>query len=267
MPARFSRLRFSAIFVSISFIMETESGAQSDPLIDALFSAGAHFGYRRSKRHPTAAPFIFGAKGTVEIFDLEKTHTALAAAEEFVRELGKRNRVLLFVGGKSEASMAVRAGAERIGMPSVSGRWIGGTLTNFAQIRARVERMLDLIAQRERGELAKYTKKEALLIGREITRLQALFGGITLLPQLPDALFVVDPRKEHTAVTEARKKNIPVVALANTDCDFTALTYPIPGNDAARASIAFFVERIAAAYESGKSQATISALSNQPALV
>lgn len=226
----------------------------SDPLIEALFGAGAHFGYRRSKRHPTAAPFIFGAKGTVEIFDLERTKEALLAGETFVRELGALGKTLLFVGGKHEASVAVKEGAERIGQPYVAGRWIGGTITNFSVIRSRVDRMLDLVREREQGEFAKYTKKEALLLSREIERLEVLFGGIKSLLQLPAALFVVDPSKEHTAVTEARKKGIPVVALTNTDCDFKMVTYPIPGNDAARASIAFFVGRIADAYAAGKKE-------------
>lgn len=225
----------------------------SDPLIDALFSAGAHFGYRRSRRHPNAAPFIFGAKGTVEIFDLEKTKIALAAAEDFVSALAKAGKTILFVGGKKEAADAVATGASALGMPFVASRWIGGTLTNFGQIRGRVDRMLDLIQKRDKGELAKYTKKERLLIDRDIARLDELFKGLVPLVALPAALFVIDPRAEETAVREAKKQKIFVVALANSDCDMNAVAYPIPGNDAARASVAFFVERIVKAYEEGKS--------------
>src|SRR3989338_6824215 len=147
----------------------------NDPIIDALFSAGAHFGYRRSIRHPTAAPYIFGAKSGVEIFDLEKTKTALEKAEAFVKDISKSGKVLLFVGGKSEAKEAVKAGAGKLGMPAVFRRWIGGALTNFANIRARIDKMLDLISKREKGELAKYTKKERLLIDREVAKLQEMF--------------------------------------------------------------------------------------------
>src|SRR3989338_4219432 len=127
----------------------------TDPIIDALFAVGAHFGYRRSRRHPSAAPVIFGAKGTVEIFDLEKTKNALIAAEDFVTGLAKAGKTLLFVGGKKEAAEAIVSGATALGMPYVASRWICGTLTNFGQIRGRVDRMLDLRAKREKGELAK----------------------------------------------------------------------------------------------------------------
>ena len=227
----------------------------TDAVIDSLFSVGAHFGYRRAKRHPTAAPFLFGVKGGVEIIDLPQTKKALLAAEEFVKGLAHSGKTLLFVGGKREASEAVRLGAEKVGMPFVSGRWIGGTLTNFGQIRSRIDKMLDLGAKREKGELAKYTKKERLVIDREVTRLEELFHGLIPLAALPAALFVVDPGREHTAVGEARKRDIPIVALASSDCDMSLLNYPIPGNDASRASISFIVERIAAAYEAGKSEA------------
>ncbi len=224
----------------------------NDPIIDALFAVGAHFGYRRSKRHPTAAPFIFGAKSGVEIFDLEKTKPALQKAEEFVTNLARLGKVLLFVGGKNEARDVVKNGARKLGMPAVFGRWIGGTLTNFSNIRARIDKMLDLTSKREKGELVKYTKKERLLIDREITRLEELFGGLVPLKGMPGGVFVVDPGKEHIAVTEAKKEGIPVIALASSDCDLSKIDYVIPGNDASRQSIAYFVERIVAAYEAGK---------------
>ncbi len=226
----------------------------ADPVIDALFAVGAHFGYRRSRRHPSAIPFIFGVKGGVEIFDLEKTKSALAAAEDFVSGLAKAGKTILFVGGKKEAAEAIAAGATALQMPYVSSRWIGGTLTNFGQIRGRVDRMLDLLSKREKGELAKYTKKERLLIDREIERLDELFRGLLLLMALPAALFVVDPRAAETAMREAQKQKIPVVALANSDCDMSAIAYPIPGNDASRASITFFIDRIVKAYQSGMVQ-------------
>src|SRR3989344_3470141 len=231
---------------------ETKSHT-NDPVIDSLFGAGAHFGYRRSKRHPTAAPYIFGAKSGVEIFDLEKTKAALEKAEAFAKSLAQGGKVLLFVGGKSEAREAVKNGAGKLGMPAVFGRWIGGALNNFANIRARIDKMLDLISKREKGELAKYTKKERLLIDREVAKLEEMFGGLVPLKGMPGAMFVIDPGKEYIAVTEAKKENIPVIALASSDCDFSKIDYAIPGNDASRASIAFFVEKIVKSYEEGKS--------------
>lgn len=229
-----------------------------DPVIDALFSVGAHFGCRRSRRHPSAAPFIFGVKGTVDIFDLEKTTQALAAAEAFVSGLAKDGKVILFVGGKKEASEAVAAGAAALGLPYVASRWIGGTMTNFGQIRGRVDKLLELTEKREKGEFAKYTKKERLLIDREIERLTELFRGLIPLQALPAALFVIDPRTEETAAREAKKQGIPVVALANSDCDMRAAAYPIPANDASRASIAFFVDKIVKAYGAGKSKDAVN---------
>lgn len=237
----------------------TEAKSQTnDPVIDALFSVGAHFGYRRSKRHPTVAPFIFGVKSGVEIFDLEKTKMALEKAEAFISALSKSGKTLLFVGGKNEAREAVKAGAAKLGMPAVFGRWVGGSLTNFANIRARIDKMLDLTSKREKGELIKYTKKERLLIDREITRLEELFGGLVPLKGMPGAMFVVDPGKEHIAVTEAKKEGIPVVAVASSDCDISRIDYVIPGNDASLQSIAFFVNKIVEAYEAGKSKEAFS---------
>ena len=232
--------------------MESEVKIANDPLIDSLFGVGAHFGYRRSKRHPTTARFIFGTKGGIEIFDLEKTKPLLEEAEVFVKNLSLVGKQILFVGGKSEAKAAVAAAAERLSQPYVAGRWIGGTLTNFKEIRGRIDKMLDLRSKREKGELVKYTKKERLLIDREIERLETLFSGLISLKSLPGAMFVVDPRKEAIAVTEARKEHIPVIALASSDCDLSLIDHPIPGNDASRASIAYFLERIAKAYEDGK---------------
>ncbi len=238
----------------LSFHSMTEAKVtSSDPIIDTLFSTGAHFGYRRSKRHPTTSAYIFGAKSGVEIFDLEKTKASLQKAEEFVRTLAKEGKTLLFVGGKNEARDAVKAGATKLGMPAVFGRWIGGSLTNFANIRARIDKMLDLVSKREKGELVKYTKKERLLIDREVVKLEAMFGGLVPLKGMPGAMFVIDPGKEHIAVTEAKKEGVQVIALASSDCDFSKVDFVIPGNDASRASIAYFIDRVVLAYEGGKS--------------
>ena len=228
----------------------------NNPVIQTLFSAGAHFALPKSRRHPTASPFIFGAKNHLEIFDLESTNTALLKAEEFVRSIAQMGKQILFVGGKQEAREAVKRGAIAAGMPYVAGRWLGGSLTNFPQMRKRVERFEKLIAERESGELAaKYTKKERLLIDPEISRLEEAFGGVVSLKQLPAALFVIDSKREHIAVAEAAKVKIPVVSLSNSDCDFKEITCPIPGNDSAKASIEFFVNQMVMAYRDGSKKA------------
>ncbi len=224
----------------------------NDPVIDALFKVGAHYGYAKTRRHPSTAPYILGLKNRVEIINLEKTKALLDAAKAFVKTLGAEGKTLLFVGGKHEAADAVRLGAMEAGMPHVSGRWIGGTLTNFAQIRSRVDMLLDLKVKREHGELAKYTKKEQLLISRDIEKLEELFGGLVGMKALPAALFIVDPKEEKTAAGEALRLKIPVVALASSDCDVSNIAHPIVANDSSMGSIKHFVNEVVKAYNEGK---------------
>ena len=231
----------------------TEQDKKSQtPSVDAMFKVGAHYGFIKSRRHPTTKPFIFGVKNRIEIFDLEKTSTQLETAIEFVKKTAAAGKQIVFVGSKSEARQAVKEAADRIAQPYVASRWIGGTLTNFEVIRKRVEKLLDLTSQKEKNELAKYTKKERLMIDREIERLNDLFGGITSMAHLPAALFVIDPKKEHIAVAEAIEKKIPVIALAGSDCDISNISYPIVANDASIDSVAYFADKISAAFAEGK---------------
>ena len=168
----------------------------NNPNIEAMFKAGAHYAFARSKRHPTTAPYIFGVKNRVEIFNLEETDILLNKALEFVKAIAATGKHILFVGGKSESQEAIRKGALTLGLPHVAGRWIGGTLTNFGEIRRRIEKFERLTVEREKGELTKYTKKERLLIDREIANLDRFFGGLVLMKEKPAALFVIDPPKE-----------------------------------------------------------------------
>lgn len=217
-----------------------------------LYDAGAHVGYARTRRHPTSAPFLYSTKDRTDIFNLEETEKRLSTAAEFAASLAQAGKTLLFVGGKHEAASSVRSGAESAGLPFVAGRWIGGTLTNFRNIRKRIDRMEKLMKDRESGELEKYTKKERLMIDREIEELQGRFGGITNLRDLPAALFVVDSRHEKTAVEEANQMRIPVISLASSDCDFSKVQFPIPANDTSVKSIALIVDAVAGAYSAGK---------------
>lgn len=229
-----------------------ETSTQNKERIDELFNVGAHFGFVRSRRHPSMKPFIYGMKNKIEIFDLEQTLEELDKTLEYVRNLGRDGAMVLFVGGKSEAREAIRNGAESLDMPYVAGRWIGGSLTNFGEIRKRVQKLEDLQSQKEKGELAKYTKKERLLIDREIEKLTRLFKGLTNLKQMPKAMFVIDPKREHNAVKEAQGLGIPVVALAGSDCDLNEVDRAIPANDASVPSIAYFVGKVVAAYKEGR---------------
>ncbi len=231
--------------------MAVEMTKQENELTEKLFKAGMHFGYSKSRRHPSVSPFIFGTKNRVEIFNLGATSEFLSNAKEFIKNLGKNRKTVLFVGGKQEGIDAVKKAGEKINMPNVPGRYIGGTLTNFPQIRKRVEKLEKLLGEKETGELNRYTKKERLLIDREIDRLEHDFGGIRKLKELPAALIVIDPKKEINAVKEARILNIPVVALLNSDCNLREVEYPVPGNDSLKSSIAVFLDEIVSAYEDG----------------
>jgi small subunit ribosomal protein S2 len=227
--------------------------------IEAMFEHGLHFGYLRSKRHPSVKPFIFGTKNRVEIFDLTETEKQLAKAESFVEELGKEGKRLLFVGGKPEARDAIEKAGITLSLPYCASRWIGGTITNWQEIRKRLERLAELSGGRERGDHAKYTKWERLAIDDDVRALEENFGGIKDMKELPHALFIVDTKTERAATTEASRAGIPTIALMNSDCDVTAVTYPIVGNDATMQSISYVVSRISEAYLRGaKTRVTIT---------
>ena len=231
---------------------DKDTGTKS--VVDALFSVGAHFGFVKARRHPSAKPFIFGVKNKVEIFDLEKTSVELTKALTFVESKGQEGAPTLIVGGKSEAREAVIKAGQELEMPYVAGRWIGGTLTNFPEIKKRIARLEELTSQREKGELSKYTKKERLLIDREIAKLELYFAGLSNLKSLPKFLIVIDPKKENIAVAEAKKIRVPVVGLAGSDTNLFELDYAIPGNDASRQSIAYVLNEMVKSYNKGKEQ-------------
>jgi small subunit ribosomal protein S2 len=223
---------------------------EKQALIEKLFSVGAHFGYAPSRRHPSRSRLLFLAPRVRPSLSTLSTHpSSLLQALEFVKTLSGARKTVLFVGSKAEAREALTRAAERLNQPYVASRWIGGTLTNFSEIKKRVARLTDATSMREKGELAKFTKHERLLIDREITDLELMFGGLKGMNKLPDALVIVDPRQEMGAVKEAQLLNIPVVAILNTDCDKKGISYPIPANDASVQSVSFILGEIASTYE------------------
>jgi small subunit ribosomal protein S2 len=231
--------------------MQEEKKVNNDR-IDEMFKAGAHFGYSKTRRHSSVTPYIFGVKNRVEIIDLEKTDELLEKALAYITTLAKEGKQVLFVGGKNEARGSLKMAAESINMPYVDGRWIGGTLTNYPEIKKRLNKLEDLTKQKEKGELLKYTKKERLMIDREIANLDRFFSGISSMKDLPKALVVVDSKKEIIAVTEAQKMNIPVISICGTDCDITKINYPIVANDSSVSSVTFFVSELAKTYHKSK---------------
>lgn len=227
------------------------SAKNNEPMsanLQDLFQAGAHFGYSRSRNHPSAKPFIFGYKNRSAIIDLTKTLEALDRAKAVLRTLATEGKMILLVGTKDEARRSVEKTATELNMPWVSLRWLGGTLTNFAQIKSRVDRLGELKTQKERGDWSVYTKKERLLLDREINRLERYLSGLVNLAQLPAALVVIDSAEEAIAVAEANKMNIPVISLSGSDCDVSQVAYPVMANDANQDSISFFLRAVAEAY-------------------
>ncbi|HEX4799344.1 MAG TPA: 30S ribosomal protein S2 [Candidatus Paceibacterota bacterium] len=233
----------------------TTQNTTQKTLIERLFSVGAHFGFTRSRRHPTATPYIFANKQGTDIIDLEQTAMLIENASHIMSELGRQGKAILLVGTKEEIKRIVTTHAQSAEIPYVTNRWVGGMLTNFSEIRKRVARLNDLIIQGESGELErKYTKKERVIIGRELTKLTQNFGGIQKMERTPSALIVVDPRHDAIAVSEARELNIPVVALANSDTNLTNIQYPIMMNDGLQSSVSLVLEELISAYVKGKSE-------------
>lgn len=218
-----------------------------------MFQAGVHYGYSKSRRHPSVSQYIFATKNGVDIINIEKTNELLEKALEEVTKLATSGKTILFVGTKPEARQQIVETALALNMPYVSERWVGGALTNFSEIKKRIIKLLDIRNQKEKGELDKYTKKEQLLIDREINDMTKNFQGLTGITKTPDAIFVVDSKKEHIAVTEAKKMNLPIIALLNTDCNLKQVEYPIVANDASISSITFFLAKIKEAYTNGAS--------------
>lgn len=223
---------------------------ESSSVVEAMFAAGSHFGYSKTRRHPSVAKYIFTTKNKVDLVDLEKTEMMLDEAKAFIKELSSKGKQIVFVGVKPEARAKMREAASSIDMPFVTERWVGGAMTNFPEIKKRIQKLEELKSQREKGELDKYTKKERLLIDEQITKMDKLFLGLSNLKKA-EALFVIDAKREHIAVTEAHKMGIPVVALVNTDTNIKTIEYPIIGNDSSMSSIAFFVDQIVSAYKDG----------------
>lgn len=236
------------------------TNSSNSVLVDRLFKAGSHFGFKKSRRHPSMKPFLFGSKAGNDIFDLERSAELLAEAKAVVHKYASEGKTVLFVGTKEEANKLVRETAEKIGAPFVTNRWVGGMITNWTEVRKRLSRLFELIAQGESGELErKYTKKERVIIGREQAKLIYNFGGIRALDRIPDLFVIVDPRHDKLAVAEAREKNIPIVGIMSSDNNIKDVDYPVVINDTLRSSISLAIAELASAYEEGKKSFTPAA--------
>lgn len=230
--------------------MQTKTSAGE---IERLISVGAHFAQVKSRRHPSTKPYLAGIKGRQEIFDLEKTVAQLDTARTVVSALAKEGKTILFVGGKTEIASLVRDAARRVSAPYVSTRWLGGTISNWPELKKRVDRLAELVSMKVAGTLAKqHTKLELVRLEREAKKLETRLDGITTLTKRPDALVVVDTRHERHAVKEAVDAGIPVIGIMSSDCDLTHIRYPILANDASRETVKFILGELVQAYEKGR---------------
>ena len=220
--------------------------------IKQLLEAGAHFGHQTGRWHPRMKSYIFTKRNGIHIIDLEQTASKLEAACEFVQQVVAEGDSILFVGTKKQAQEAIEAEAKRCNMYYVNQRWIGGVLTNFATIQARIDHLVRLEDQQTRGEFNRLPKKEALKLEEEILRLNRQMGGFKEMITLPAALFIVDPVKERIALAEAKRVGIPVVAIVDTNCNPDDIDYPIPANDDAIRAIKLICGKIADAVIEGK---------------
>jgi small subunit ribosomal protein S2 len=220
-----------------------------------LLEAGVHFGHQTRRWNPKMRRFIFTERGGIYIIDLQQTAELIDQAYEFARELAGRGGTILFVGTKKQAMDAIADEATRVGMPFVNHRWLGGLLTNWRTMSARIDRMHELRRLNDEGQLDLLPAKERLTMLSELEKLEANLGGVADLKRQPDAVFVVDLRKEQIAVREARRLGLPIVALVDTNCDPDEADYVIPGNDDAIRSCSLVIRAIADAIEAGKQQA------------
>ncbi|MBM7854420.1 small subunit ribosomal protein S2 [Desulfohalotomaculum tongense] len=217
-----------------------------------LLEAGVHFGHQTRRWNPKMAPYIFTDRNGIYIIDLQKTVQKVEEAYNFVKDTVANGGTIMFVGTKKQAQESIREEAERCDMFYVNQRWLGGMLTNFQTIRRRVDRLHELERMEEEGVLEQLPKKEVAELLHEKERLNKFLGGIKNMKRLPDALFVVDPRKERIAVAEARKLNIPIVAIVDTNCDPDEIDYVIPGNDDAIRAVRLLCSKMADAVLEGK---------------
>ncbi len=217
-----------------------------------LLEAGVHFGHQTRRWNPKMNEYIYCERNGIHIIDLQKTVGKLEEAYNFVRDLAAKGETVLFVGTKKQATETVREEAERSGMYYVNARWLGGMLTNFKTMRTRIDRLAQLKKMQEDGTFDMLPKKEVIKLMGEMEKLEKYLGGVKDMTKLPGAMFVVDPRKEHNAISEARKLNIPIVAIVDTNCDPDEVDYVIPANDDAIRAIRLIASTMANAVIEGR---------------
>lgn len=220
----------------------------------SMLKAGVHFGHQKSRKNPKMNEYIFGAKNGINIIDLQKTVEKLEEAEKFMENIVSKGGEILFVGTKKQAKKLVESAARRCGMPYVTERWLGGTFTNFRNVSARTKYLREREEKMKKGEYAKYTKFEQMKIAEELEKLESKMGGIKNMTKLPAAIFSTGVIEDNLAVAEARKKNIPIVALVDTNVNPSVIDYPIPANEDAVSSLRLMLAYVCKAVIGGKNK-------------
>jgi small subunit ribosomal protein S2 len=238
----------------LSTTVQTTQAASAAPTVSMkeLLEAGVHFGHQTKRWNPKMKDFIFGERNGIYIIDLQKTHRLLQDALQYVQDLAAQGRTIMFVGTKRQAQEAVAEEAQRAGMPYVNERWLGGLLTNFVTIRKSLDRLRELESMSTDGRHERLTKKEVAQLEKERGKIEKNLKGIKGMKNVPDAIFVIDTRKESIAVQEARKLKIPVIGIVDTNCDPDEVDHVIPGNDDALRAIKLFAGRVADAVLAGR---------------
>ena len=234
-------------------MQKVEKKIEGDTIIEKMFKAGAHYGYSKTRRHPSVSKYIYATKNKSDIINLEKTSMLLDEATLFIKNLGAQNKIILFVGTKPEAKVVIKNTAESLNMPYVTERWIGGTISNFTEIKKRITELETYQKDSIGGGLDKYTKKERVVMAKKMEKLARYYTGLLGLKKAPEALFIIDARAEHIAATEGRKSGIPVISLVNSDSNIKGIDYPIVANDSGIPSIKFFANAVMDAYKEGLS--------------
>ena len=224
------------------------------PSLEEMLDTGLHFGHQKRRWHPRISPYLFGLKNKMHLFDLEKVREKLAEASLFLETVAGSGKKIIFVGTKRQAQEIVKREAERCGALFVIRRWLGGTLTNFNTLRLNLDRLTELEEGFKNNKFGKYTKKERLIMRREMAKLQDIVGGLKGMNEMPGAIFVIDLRREKTAVREATKMRVPVIALVDSNTDPTLVKYPIPGNDDATKAVELVVKTLADAVLAGRKE-------------
>ena len=221
-----------------------------------MMNAGMHFGHKTSKWHPKCASYIFGVRNGVHIIDLVKSRKMLESALELIKKMSSEGKMILFVGTKMQVKKPMKELAEELNMPYVTEKWMGGSLTNFSVVKKLIKKYKDLLADKSSGKLDKFTKKERLNMDRTIAKLETKVGGLTGLVKMPDVIFVWDIKKERTAIMEAKKKNIPIIGVCDTNVNPSNINYVIPSNDDATKTIKLLIETVKETVLEGKKTST-----------